>query len=464
MHKKNQKLMVKGIVSLILLLTVIAGLFSLVINTVKALNLQHTKSIEGVIVYIELDGDIYLYVGDTGERVQLTTDANRYRYNLPKFSPDGRHLAFLRTNPEAGESRFDLHVMDLTTKAVRRLVENVDEWGNYNWTPNSESIVYGYAFEKICQSPDQTKTYGIWQVQLETGVTQEIIPPRSPNEPLKSPVFSFDGRWMSFESFPCFSEGFQLHTMDLSNNQVYNFGFAEADWSPNHNRLALSQEAWAGGEGGVMLVTADQAGMQILQEAGNLSSGDPRWSPDGEWIAVRQYTLTDGMFMFSDEITSWEDHLVLIHTTGNQLKIVCSSEEIWGCRMIEWSPSGSQIIYTVLGAEKVDWYLYILSTGESINMPEFGDGGIDWMSSEQLPRIYFPAVEAGQQPVTTQPAASGVDKEPPTQQQAQTDKSPQEIPSGLNAIIAPWIFICGGVGLILLSVAAIIYFAVKRKK
>lgn len=464
MQSKTHFYRINVFISFVLSLIVI--LISLSANPVdaKGLGLQQPHRMDGVIAYVELDGDIYLFLGETGERIQLTADANQYRYSIPRFSPDGRYLAFLKTDPEKGESRYDLHVMNLETKETKLLIENLDDWGNFNWSPDSRSIVYGYRFEMLCQAPDQTSTYGIWQVQLDTGAAREIVSPRTPSAPLKSPEFSFDGNWLSFESFPCFSEGFQLQTIEISTDQIYDFGFGEADWSPNQNRLAWSQEVWAGGDGGIVLLSPNQGEKQTIQEAGNLSTGDPRWSPDGQWIAFRRYTFTDGLYIFSDEMTTWEDYLVIARVDGSEQKMVCSSEDIWGCRMVEWSPSGSQIIYTVNKDDTVDWYLYTLSTGESVNLSEFGEGGIDWMPSSRLPQVNLPTVEPTQVAEPAQPSKSEVDPEPLMTPTALVDNHPETTSIGINTIIGSSIVICGGAGLILLSVVAVIFFVIKRKK
>lgn len=421
------------------------------------LNTQAGYQIDGVIVYVELDGELYLLVGDTGERIQLTDDANIYRYILPKFSPNGQYLAFLKSNPEKGETVFNLHVMDLSTKETRVIAENLDDSGGYDWAPDSQSIAFGFSFDMLCRAPDQTETYGIWQVQLDSGMIEEIIPPEKPYIPLNNPEYSSDGKWLSYESFPCFSEGFQLHTFDILTNNRYEIGsLAESDWSSDQNWLAYSLDNWDGGYGAIVFGTADLSDRQILLKSSNVSFGDPNWSPDAQMIAIRQFPLIEGPFIPDDIIASWEDQLIYFNLTSKEEYIVCSSREIWGCRMVKWSPSGNQLIYTVHSESTVKWFLYTIANGESTSLPEFGNGGIDWISSDHLPQTHYPTVEIKQADMPTQITTLVPDQV--------INPDIEEDPISFFSSLGSLIVICGGIGILLLSVVLIIFFILKQKR
>lgn len=453
MNKLFCNLKVSTIAGIFLMLCSLAG--SIFTSSVQAKNLEPPaqEQIEGVIAYIEVDGDIYLLFGNTNERFQLTSDANQYYYNSPKFSPNGRYLAFLKSDPQKGESKFDLNVMDLETRETKRLVENVDDWGNYDWSPDSQSLVFGYSIEVACHDVDQETTFGILQVWLENGEIKELIPPASPNAPFKKPAFSYDGKWISFESYPCFSEGFNVNTRNLSTNETFGFGISEINWSPDQNSLALTRDVWAGGNGGLSITTPDQDQEQLIQEAGELAFGDLHWSPDGSWIAVREHTKTDGMFIITDENETlvWEDYLVLHRSDGSQNLQICSSEEIWGCHFVAWSPDGRQFIYQVITQNNIDWYLYTLATNETTSLPEFGDSDLDWMPISRLPQSFFPTAEPTQQLIAPQPTITPSGTVVP------------EIPNKLNfQSILP--FLCG-IGLIFASIILVfVLVIVKRKK
>jgi len=123
-------------------------LFSFSLLNANRFGQEIPPTFKGVIAYIERDGDIYLHIGNTNQIIQLTFDANEHYYSTPKFSPNGQFLGFLKSDNQKGETTYDLHILDLETKQTKKLVENVDDWGGYDWAPDSKSIAFGYSIKK----------------------------------------------------------------------------------------------------------------------------------------------------------------------------------------------------------------------------------------------------------------------------------------------------------------------------
>src|SRR5205823_2397439 len=77
----------------------------------------------------------------SGETQVVTFGPNTDR--LPKYSPDGRQVAFLSDRHNAGDSQ--LHLLDPVSGAVRP-TPRVDGWVEYlHWSPDGRHILLGVA-------------------------------------------------------------------------------------------------------------------------------------------------------------------------------------------------------------------------------------------------------------------------------------------------------------------------------
>jgi hypothetical protein len=85
--------------------------------------------------------DLTLSVVDRSGRPQRTIDANRPW--TPRFSPDGRRVAYGAFGPDRGTS--DLWVTDLATGTTRRLTDDTDDSNDPQWSPDGAWIAYSAA-------------------------------------------------------------------------------------------------------------------------------------------------------------------------------------------------------------------------------------------------------------------------------------------------------------------------------
>ena len=94
------------------------------------------------------NSDIYRYDIETKKTVNLTEGNPGYDTD-PKFSPDGKSLAWLSMKTAKYESdKKRLMVLDMQTKQQRDLTENWDYWPEgFAWTPDSKAIVFNGYYE-----------------------------------------------------------------------------------------------------------------------------------------------------------------------------------------------------------------------------------------------------------------------------------------------------------------------------
>ncbi len=89
------------------------------------------------------NGDIWeVALGDGHHALRLLTDDNKAYDGTPRYSPDGRSLAWCSQRIPAYESdRFELRVLDRKSSKVRLLTEKFDaSIHDYDWSPDSRTL------------------------------------------------------------------------------------------------------------------------------------------------------------------------------------------------------------------------------------------------------------------------------------------------------------------------------------
>jgi Tol biopolymer transport system component len=110
--------------------------------------------------------DLYSVNLETGERRQITT--NPAADGLPRFSPDGKFLAY-RAQARAGfeADRWQLILLDRATGQRRSLTEQLDSW--------VESIVWSSDSKTIYFDAEEKGTKPIWSVAVSGGSIKKCV-------------------------------------------------------------------------------------------------------------------------------------------------------------------------------------------------------------------------------------------------------------------------------------------------
>lgn len=137
--------------------------------------------------------DIYVQQIGSGSPLQLTRDAGN-DFN-PVWSPDGRWIAFLRSQSEAGRS--EVRLIPPLGGSERKLTELRVRGGTLVTPPYLAWCADGGCLIAT-DSPGEGKPDALFRISLATGEKSQLTHPEPPALGDSNPRVSFDGRWLVF--------------------------------------------------------------------------------------------------------------------------------------------------------------------------------------------------------------------------------------------------------------------------
>ena len=222
--------------------------------------------------------ELYLLdLADPGEPRMITAPAVRDAKVAPRWSPDGRLLAYAQDHD--GDERYDIYVYDLQTGQHRNLTPETPEYisPSFSWSPDGA---------RLAVSATREDRFGIWTLPLAGGAWARISGhPHSDDDPRWSPR----GDWIAFTAntegqhmalFLARPDGSEVREVRAPGGAPL---FAQsAEWSPDGARIAF-----AGGPRDVVDIGVYElaSGALAWVEAGQHECAAPTWSPDSGWLA-----------------------------------------------------------------------------------------------------------------------------------------------------------------------------------
>jgi serine/threonine protein kinase/Tol biopolymer transport system component len=264
---------------------------------------------------------ISLLAVETGDKRRLTSPKRGPGDHAPKFSPDGRTLAFVRELTLAGSEVYLLPISGGgSTGEPRRLTFDDSDVMGLDWTGDSRNIIY---------SSSRPGASGLWMIPASGGTPRRLavtgenagslsvsrtgnrlvysrfvgdaniwrIPGPSASDktspPLKligskqqdhSPAFSPEGKSIAFVSDRTGSSEIWVCDSDGHNSvQVTSFGGPEMGrprWSPDSRKIAFNSSK----EGRTDIYIVGVDGGPVRRATREASNARPSWSRDGRWI------------------------------------------------------------------------------------------------------------------------------------------------------------------------------------
>lgn len=218
--------------------------------------------------------------GDAIYQLTATSD----RSVQPRFSPDGRYIAFLRDS--GGDERFDIWLTDRDGAHERRLTTTKAMHTSIAWSPDGSRIAY---------LSNEGGGLGLWTISVESGAARAVVPRvRHAALDVIAPSWSRDGRFIAYHS---------ASDDDPRNVELYVVGVeggtpqlipthpgasARAvlpQWGPRDDWLAFTMDLRGRGEIALVPMRDGRAAgaVRYLRDA-HFDDFGPVWAPDGRAV------------------------------------------------------------------------------------------------------------------------------------------------------------------------------------
>lgn len=284
------------------------------------------------IVYLVLDqtgGDLWRWDFSKQAAIPVTDTGG----GVIDFSPDrtGESIVYAAENAKGGS---DLWVTNRMGDQSKLIVDcGLDYCSEPVWSADGALIAYAHqtanATTGMLQSPQ------IWLYDSQTLKSEPLYPEESIAGEL--PTFSPNGVWLAFYDI---SEN-ALRVLNLATSQetlIPTDVEAMGDWSPDGNQLLFTDLVPSALEPEAALYIADLENNTITRALAEDSEGtifiQPRYSPDGEWIAVSLRPVN----------STGNKALWVLKLDGSEINLIANQENA-NYTSYQWNPSGQRLVY-----------------------------------------------------------------------------------------------------------------------
>ncbi len=216
---------------------------------------------------------IYLLSVQTGENRRLTLPAAGNYDGTPSFSPDGRYLAFSRSD---GYSEIYLLALsnNLAPKGEPKQITFQHQWsGSPAWTANGREIIY-------------SSGQGLWRMPVSGGESPQ---PMFTSVQSSTPAISRQGNRLAYTRGFMDNNIWRLEVPPLNGRarqpiKLISSTYDETapQYSPDGKRIAFASARSGSTE--IWVCSSDGSNAVQLTSLGATVSGSPHWSPDGQKI------------------------------------------------------------------------------------------------------------------------------------------------------------------------------------
>lgn len=249
------------------------------------------------------DAGIYTINLQTGEKKRLTKPPAPAVDHTPRFSPDGKHLAFIRY---FNSFRREICVIPATGGEPRQITADDVRIYGLAWMPDSRSLLFT-SFRRVNQ-------LNLWKVSLNAADEPQIISTGGKN--LQDVAISPDGKTVAFVEETADENIWEIEPNAKPQIIIRS---PRADHSPQISPDGAKMAFASDRTGNYEIWIADTNGKnqrQLTAETG--SAGSPRFSPDGKFIAYDSQ-IASGSGIYTVSVNGGDPRLLIVDGKNNSL-------------------------------------------------------------------------------------------------------------------------------------------------
>ena len=227
---------------------------------------------------------LFLLSMETGEKRRLTFPSVDYDDISPAFSPDKRHLAFIRSS-NWGASASDLYLLELSADLKpkgkpQRLTFYNRQVASPVWTPDGRAILF--TRHEIAGS------HSFWRINLADN--RNIVPIPIPTDNSVALALSSQGKRVVYTRD---TSVVNVWAIDLNAVQNHSLSVTRpwitSTWSEDNPQFSpdgqhIAYQSVRSGRNEIWVCDRDGSHPRQLTNLGSIRSGFARWSPDGKKI------------------------------------------------------------------------------------------------------------------------------------------------------------------------------------
>jgi len=220
---------------------------------------------------------IFLVSLETGERRRLTMPAKLQGDFEPKFSPDGRTVAFVRTHDII---MGDIFVVSVDSGEPRQITFMGGEFPGLAWTPDGKEIVFSVTSREMGNN-------SLWRVRIRGGMPERVTELTAVNA--TEPAISRLGHRLSYRTLTMNFNIWQVR-LPISSGRPSapvklissNRSQDSQQYSPDGKKIVFVSDR--SGIAQIWVCDSDGSNPTQLTFMNASNTGTPRWSADGRWI------------------------------------------------------------------------------------------------------------------------------------------------------------------------------------
>jgi Tol biopolymer transport system component/tRNA A-37 threonylcarbamoyl transferase component Bud32 len=271
--------------------------------------------------------DIYIKLIGSDTALRLTTDPAVD--TTPKWSPDGRSIAFLR---RAGPGRKALMTVAALGGQERKVADFQSSHNGLSWSPDGKWLAV------TVESQKPSEGAALYLVSAEGGDLRRLTSPPPPAQIDNHPAFSHDGRSIAFARVRSLQVG-SLYVQPLTADFRAS---GEPRKLPTQEGDAISYPAWTADDREIAYSTSANARSQLFRIAAD-GGGPPRTLGLGEGAMMPVFSSDGRRLAYAhafQDANIWRLDLTAKDVVSEQL-IASTFREVFP----QYSPDGKRIVF-----------------------------------------------------------------------------------------------------------------------